>query len=67
MNKYQKIENEASLSKNVESGAIVNTDKNAFETYLNIRNRRDSEGRRLDNLETELSEIKALLMQLLAK
>jgi hypothetical protein len=67
MNGYQKIENESTLSKSLESGAIVNTDKVAFENYLASRNKRDIEAKRLDNLESELSEIKALLIKLLAK
>lgn len=67
MEKYIKIENESTLSKSLESGAIVNIDKNAFESYINNRNKRALEAKRLDNLESELSEIKKLLIELLAK
>lgn len=65
--KYLKIENETSLSKSIESGAIINTDKAAYEKYLNIRDRKTLELTRLDKLEDELSEIKQLLLKLLSK
>lgn len=67
MEHYQKIENESTLSKSLESGAIINTDKVAFENYLASRNKRDIEAKRLDNLENELSEIKKLLLKILSK
>ena len=67
MENYQKIENESSLGKDLLSGAIVNTDKVAFENYLASRNKRDIEAKRIDNIENELSEIKKLLMELLTR
>ena len=67
MEKYIKIENETSLSKSIDSGAIINIDKNAFESYISIRDKRILEAKRLDNLESELSDIKKLLLELLAK
>ncbi len=67
IDKYVKIENEASLSKSVDSGAIINVDERAFDVYISNRNKRNAETKRLDNLENELSEIKELLLKLLAK
>jgi hypothetical protein len=67
MTEYKKIENEASLVKDMTSGAIISTDKNAFNNYINNRDKKLLESKRLDNLENELSDIKKLLLKLLDK
>jgi hypothetical protein len=67
MTEYLKVEQEPSLSRAIDSGGIVNTDKKAFETYINSRNKKENQARRLDNLESELNEIKNLLLKLLDK
>jgi hypothetical protein len=67
MDKYVKIENENTLSKSLESGAIINTDTKAFDVYVANRDKKILESKRLDNLENELSDIKKLLLKLLAK
>lgn len=45
------------------SGAVINTDNDALKAYKMKKNR-DKE---IDNLKTELSEIRMMLAQLLAK
>ena len=67
MTEYKKVENEASLVKDMTSGAVINTDKNAYNNYINSRIKRESEAARLDNLENELSDIKLMLMELLKR
>jgi hypothetical protein len=67
MSKLVKIENDHSLSKDIESGAVINTDKMGYKSYIETRNKKLQEAARLDNLETELSEIKELLKELLKR
>ena len=67
MVEYLKVENEASLSRAMDSGAIINTNKKAFESYMNSKTKRESDAARLDILENELSEIKQMLIELLKR
>jgi hypothetical protein len=65
MSRLVKIENDHALSKDIESGAIINIDKTGYQSYIDMRNKKLQEDARLDNLENELSEIKSLLLKLL--
>lgn len=64
------IEEDNTLVRDVKTNAILNTDKSALEQY---RARRDKEKKMLDavgevaEVKKELSELKALLHQLLAE
>lgn len=54
----------------VPSGAIVNKDPDAYQKHLmNVKKERrlDIQDQRINNIESELSEIKSLLKQLLDK
>ena len=69
-----KIENFENLVKDTRSSAIVNTSKSEFQLYLRQRQERNKNGDKLrnackeiNNLKSELREIKSLLTKVLEK
>ena len=69
-----KIENFENLVKDTRSSAIVNTSKSEFQLYMKRRQERNKNGDKLrnackeiNNLKTELREIKSLLTKVLSK
>lgn len=63
----KKVEGHSDLVRDMESGAIINTDNAAYQNYILMRNQKLKEKERIDNLENEMSEIKSLLKQLVDK
>ncbi len=68
-----KVDNEAALYRDLSSGAIVNTDYSAREAYLKqrenmLRTKEISEQntRDIEELKGEISDIKQMLVQILA-
>ena len=51
------------LERDLKTNAIISNDKNGYERYMAERNLRESQQSRIDYLETELMEIKRLLMK----
>ena len=69
-----KIENYENLVKDTKSGAVVNTSKSEFQLYMKRRQERNKNGDKLrnackeiNNLKSELREIKNLLTKVLNK
>ena len=69
-----KVENYENLVKDTKSGAIVNTNKSEFQLYMKRRQERNKNGDKLrnackeiNNLKSELREIKSLLVKVLEK
>lgn len=69
-----KIQNFENLVKDTRSNAIVNTSKSEFQLYMKQRQERNKNGDKLrnackeiNNLKTELREIKDLLTKVLSK
>ena len=69
-----KIENYENLVKDTKSGAIVNTNKSEFQLYMKRRQERNKNGDKLrnackeiNNLKSELREIKSLLVKVIEK
>ena len=69
-----KIENYENLVKDTKSGAVVNTSKSVFQLYMKRRQDRNKNGDKLrnackeiNNLKSELREIKNLLTKVLNK
>ena len=69
-----KIENFQNLVKDTRSSAIVNTNKSEFQLYMKRRQERNKNGDKLrnackeiNNLKSELREIKSLLVKALEK
>lgn len=65
-----KIEGHSNLSKDLDSGAIVNKDKVAYQRYLqskkNMKEMQDTVSD-INKMKEEMSEIKTLLKELLKK
>jgi len=65
MDKLIRVEGSKSLYRDMDSGAIINTDTSEYSQYISQRERRKKEKQEIVDLKNELSEIKALLAQLL--
>tara|TARA_B100001142_G_C13977536_1_gene517412 strand:- start:275 stop:487 length:213 start_codon:yes stop_codon:yes gene_type:complete len=66
-NRYLKVEGHSFLVRDSQTNAIVNRDRNGYDTYRNLRIAKGKEKERLDKLENDVSEIKDLLIQLVNK
>ena len=64
---YKKVEGHSDLIRDLETNAVINTNKTAYQDYLKMREQKLNEKQRLDNLENEVGEIKSLLYKLLDK
>jgi hypothetical protein len=71
---YRKVEGNTDLSRNMSSGVIVNTNRNAYERAVArskaAQRQRDelrSVTREINNIKCEMHEIKFLLQQLVSK
>ncbi len=58
------VEGENYLFRDPKTNAIVNTNTSGYESYISRRDFQENEKKRLDNLESEISEIKSLLKAL---
>lgn len=63
--KHIKVKNEDGLYRDSDTGAIINTDRSAFEKYKKSRNKFHNMEQELDYVKGELDEIKSLLKELL--
>lgn len=64
---YKKVEGHPGLVRDLESNAVINNDKTAYQNYMQLKEQKLKEKQRLDRLETEVSEIKSLLQKLVDK
>ena len=71
---YLKIQGYENLAKDIRSNAVVNTNKSEFQLYMKQRQERNKNGDKLrnackeiNNLKSELREIKSLLTKVLDK
>lgn len=71
---FLKVEGYSNLERESESRAIINTDKSAYQSYMNGVNARRKEKeslqdavREINTLKCEMHEIKSLLIQLMDK
>jgi len=58
MKNYAKVEGHQNLVRDLNTNAIINTDKNYSNSYTLAKKKREEELQRIDNLENELSDIK---------
>lgn len=70
--KYSKIEGHPDLRRDTTTNAIMNTNQNAYETYLAMsqvkqeeKNKVDSLERDLDAIKDEISQVKTLIQDLI--
>lgn len=59
------VEGHANLFRDENSGAIINCDKESYDQYILSKQRRELQKRQIDDLRSELSEIKTLLKEVL--
>lgn len=62
--KYAKVEGHSNLIRDLSTNAIINTDSLSANQYTRLRNRREIEKQKIDNIETEMSEIKSSITEL---
>jgi flagellar motility protein MotE (MotC chaperone) len=62
-----RVEGHKNLYRDEKSGAIVNCDTTSYNQYLNSLNRRDVQRKELDQMKSDIDEIKELLKELLNK
>jgi len=70
MKNYAKIKDHDNLIKDLSSGAILNIDRTAILRHEKIKREAEKEARReseINNLKSEISEIKQLLQMLVKK
>ena len=74
MEKYLKVKSEDSLVRDVDSNAIVNQNKDEFDKFLEVSQRKYEEKRKFDNMRSDLdslkqdmNEIKTLLRNIMDK
>ena len=74
MDKYLKVKSEDSLVRDVNSNAIVNQNKNEFDKFLELSQRKYQEKKKfddmrsdLDSLKEDMNEIKTLLKNIMDK
>ena len=63
--KHIKVKNEDNLYRDVDTGAIINTDRSSFEKYKKSRSKFRNMEQELDYVKSEISEIKSLLHQII--
>lgn len=62
-----RIKNEPGLERDLQTNGIVNTNADEYTRFLEDKEKRNTEEQRLNTLEAELRDIKALLLALLNK
>jgi hypothetical protein len=62
-----RVEGHKNLYRDEKSGAIVNCDTTSYNQYLNSLNRRDVQRKELDQMKSDIDDIKELLKELLNK
>lgn len=67
MSEYIPVEGHSDLRRDSHSTAIVNTNMRDYEQYLSHRERRLKEIQEIENLKSELSDIKLMMKSILEK
>ena len=65
--RFLKVEGHSHLVRDTMSNAIINQNTTEFNNYKNQKQKRDIQKNRIDQIESDVSEIKSLLKQLLDK
>tara|TARA_A100001035_G_scaffold13614_1_gene9485 strand:+ start:3082 stop:3285 length:204 start_codon:yes stop_codon:yes gene_type:complete len=63
----KKVEGHDNLYRDEESNAIINTDKAAYDNYINVRRVNSDKRAEMDDMKKELAELKSLLKELTLK
>lgn len=59
INQYAKVEGHSNLVRDLNTNAIINTDQSELTTYNKLKKRKETELKRIDNIESELKELKS--------
>jgi hypothetical protein len=62
-----RVDGEKHLYRDANSTAIINKDRNAYQEYLDARNRKLQELNEVETLKSDVAELKAMMMQILEK
>tara|TARA_R100000406_G_scaffold34831_1_gene23010 strand:- start:499 stop:702 length:204 start_codon:yes stop_codon:yes gene_type:complete len=65
--KRMKVEGRSDLERDLYSNALVNTDSDAYNAFIQKVNEKNAREERLNRLEKDMSEIKDLIRQLIDK
>tara|TARA_Y100000114_G_scaffold146129_1_gene156517 strand:+ start:50 stop:253 length:204 start_codon:yes stop_codon:yes gene_type:complete len=65
--KRMKVEGHSDLERDLYSNALVNTDSDAYNAFIQKVNEKNAREERLNRLEKDMSEIKDLIRQLIDK
>ena len=65
MSDYVQVEQDSSLYKNTETGAVINVNDQAYTNYMKMKQRKSKQNREIDQLKDEISELKGMLKTLL--
>ena len=60
----KKVEGHDNLYRDEESNAIINTDRAAYDNYINVRRVNSDKRAEMDDMKKELAELKSLLKEL---
>ena len=58
MNEYIRVKDNNTLLRDQKSNAIVNDSKQAYEKYMLLKKQKEKETNRVENLESEVNDIK---------
>ena len=65
MSEYIKVDQDPNFYKNLETGAVINVDDQAYNNYMRSKRKKEKKNEEIDQLKDELSEIKGLLKNLI--
>tara|TARA_B100001094_G_C18194940_1_gene810084 strand:- start:4995 stop:5207 length:213 start_codon:yes stop_codon:yes gene_type:complete len=65
MSEYIKVDQDPNFYKNLETGAVINVDDQAYSNYMRSKRKKEKKNEEIDQLKDELSEIKGLLKTLI--
>tara|TARA_S200002703_G_scaffold46374_1_gene40224 strand:+ start:1550 stop:1753 length:204 start_codon:yes stop_codon:yes gene_type:complete len=60
-----RVEGHKSLKRDEKTGAIINTDSTEYNRHLNNKKNRKTQKSEIDEIKSDITEIKSILMQLL--
>jgi len=62
--KRVKVKDEINLFRDVSTNAIINTDMQAYNNYINSKKIKEQESKRIENIENELTDVKSDLSEI---
>lgn len=63
-NRYLKVEGHNHLIRDVQTNAIINTNKDGYKSYKSLKTAKEREKSRIDNIESDLTDLKSDLNEI---